>query len=296
MDRRVSFGTIHIVEWLRRGNPTTGEGADRPTGHETYLELKSLLDTVEPRVEVDFHAVSSSAGFLACLRSIEDDFHVSGRVPLLQIETHGDEAGIGISDIDGLTWPELMKALTPLNQATGVRLPVVLAACHGIWGIKMSQPMERSPFLFLVGPNRIVSPGEVVRGMRAFYQGIFRHKDGTRAMQMLNSIVDPDRATFAIFTAEKLFRDVWDTYFEMTSTETQIAARVERAVAVAQRSQSPAELARFRASMRDYILDYEARFEESRRHFFFVDLYPANDARFNLVLQPAESSSGTADA
>lgn len=296
MERRVSFGKIHIVEWLKLANPKTGEDADRPTGHETYLELKSLLDRVEPPVEVAFHVVSSRAGFLARLQGIEEDFRVSRRVPLLQIETHGDEDGIGMSEVDGLTWPELMKALTPLNEATGVRLPVVLAACHGIWAIKMSQPMERSPFLFVIGPNRIVRPGEVVRGMRAFYQGIFRHKDGTRAMQMLDNIVDPDRATFGIFTVEKLFRDVWDTYFAMTSTEAQVAARVERAVAQAQHSHSPAELAHFRANMRDHILDYKARFEESRRHFFFVDRYPANDARFNLVLQPAELSDGIADA
>jgi hypothetical protein len=40
--------------------------------------------------------------------------------------------------------------------------------------------------------------------------------------------------------------------------------------------------------MRAYVLDYEARFEESRRHCFFIDLFPTNDARFNLVLTPAE--------
>lgn len=38
--------------------------------------------------------------------------------------------------------------------------------------------------------------------------------------------------------------------------------------------------------MRNYILDYPARFEESRRHFFMVDLYPHDDARFNLIVGP----------
>jgi len=35
-----------------------------------------------------------------------------------------------------------MAALTPLNQVTGVRLPVIMAACEGIWGIKMAQAMQ----------------------------------------------------------------------------------------------------------------------------------------------------------
>jgi hypothetical protein len=38
--------------------------------------------------------------------------------------------------------------------------------------------------------------------------------------------------------------------------------------------------------MRNYILDHPARFEESRRHFFMIGLYPENAGRFNLVATP----------
>ena len=34
------------------------------------------------------------------------------RVPLIQVETHGDRDSMGLSDEDGLTWQELMGALT----------------------------------------------------------------------------------------------------------------------------------------------------------------------------------------
>jgi hypothetical protein len=149
--------------------------------------------------------------------------------------------------------------------------------------------MERSPFLALLGPNRPVSPGEIVRGMRAFYRGVFEHKDGTRAVQMLNNIVDPDRTTFGFFNVEQLFRrQVWDGCLADTSTEERVAARVEQAVVTAQakRPRSSPELAGLRVYMRNYILDHPARFEESRRHFFMIDLYPENAARFNLVLTP----------
>jgi hypothetical protein len=227
---------------------------------------------------------------MARLKRIETDVRVTRRVPLLQIETHGDaEHGIGLSDDDGLTWPELMVALTPLNQATGVRLPVVLAACHGIWGIKMAQPMARSPFMALIGPKRAVKPGEVVRAVRGFYQGIFEHRDGTRAMQLMNSLVDPDRITFDVFNVEQLFRDVWEYYLADASTEERISERVEQATAraVLKRERTSTELENFRRYMRSYILDHPARFEESRRHFFMVDLFPENDARFNLVLATA---------
>lgn len=157
MEDRLSFSKIHIIEWLKPANRKTGEDGDRRTGEETYRELKTMIPASGSRMDVILHRVSSRASFINRLGRIEEDFRASRKVPLLQIETHGDDdKGIGPSEDDGLTWPELMEALTPLNLATGVRLPV-----------------ERSPFLALLGPNRKVYPGEVVRGMRAFYRSIF---------------------------------------------------------------------------------------------------------------------------
>jgi len=248
-----------------------------------------LIDENRSPVEATLHRVSSRASFLARLDRIREDLRSSRRLPLLQIETHGDDDGIGISDENGLTWSELMEALTPLNQATRVRLPVVLAACNGIWGIKMAQPMQRSPFMALLGPNRKVSEGEIVRGMREFYRGILEFKDGTRALQMLNNTVDPDKNTFGIFNVEQLFESVWNNYLEDASVEQVVAERVEQAVerAKAKRPRSAAELAHFRPYVKNYMLDHPARFEESRRLFFMIDLYPENDARFQLKLSPA---------
>jgi hypothetical protein len=130
--------------------------------------------------------------------------------------------------------------------------------------------------------------------MCSFYRGVFEHNDGNRAMRMLNDIVDPDKATFGIYNCEKLFTDVWNGYFEQTATEQQVEERVDVLVARAraERSELPREeVARIRAFARDYILDHPARFEESRRHFFMIDLYPENAARFNLVAAPAEPES-----
>jgi hypothetical protein len=137
------------------------------TNHLPSPPIDRRLSPADSReTERDFEAVpvGSRAASIARLRKIQADFRVNRRVPLLQIETHGHaDEGIGVSEDDWLTWPELMVALTPLNQATSDRLPIVLAPCHGIWDIKMAQPMERSPFMALIGPKRDVYPGEVVR-------------------------------------------------------------------------------------------------------------------------------------
>src|SRR6185295_11898719 len=98
----------------------------------------------------------------------------------------------------------------------------------------------------------------IVRGMRAFYRGVFEHKDGSRAMEMLNNIVDPDRTTFDIFNCEQLFRDVWEGYFADSIDEKQIDARVERALELAEAKgrRSESERAGLRVYMRSYILDH----------------------------------------
>ena len=183
-----------------------------------------------------------------------------------------------------------MGALIPLNQMTGMRLVVVLASCWGIWGIKMAQPVGRAAFLALIGPNRAMDEGEIAPAMQAFYRSLFRHQNGNRAIQAMNEVVDSTKATFGAFNAERLFTDVYNGYLEATSTEADVAKRVDGWVARARAERGilpPEEIEHIRGFARDYILNYDERFEECRRHFFMVDLFPENDARFNLALELA---------
>ena len=71
------------------------------------------------------------------------------------------------------------------------------------------------------------------------------YSDGTRAMRMLNGIVDPDKTTFGIYNCEQLSRSVWDWYLESLSTEAQVQERVDHALAEAikKRPRTEAELA-----------------------------------------------------
>jgi hypothetical protein len=159
----------------------------------------------------------------------------------------------------------------------------------------MAQPVERAPFLALLGPNRKVYPGEAVRGMTAFYRGVFMHKSGDRAMQLLNNIVDPNRTTFGIYNCEKLFMDVWNGYLEEVAKPGVAEARVDRMMTMGRLTYGPLppqEEMLARQRMHDFISDQPARFEESRRHFFMIDLFPENAARFNLTVTPvAEQAS-----
>jgi hypothetical protein len=291
MDDKLWFGTVHILEWLPNG--------DRRTGRELYDEIEPMALLSTPSVRVTYHRIATRNEFIATLRKIEDDFRVTGRLPLLQIETHGlyadqemkDNVGICSMADDTLLWSELMQELVPLNQLTGLRLFMVMASCSGIWGIKMAQPVGRAPFLAILGPNRDVMPDEVAKACVAFYRTIFQKGTGNTALDAMNAAVAPKPRTFGIFNAEKLFTDVYEGYLAQASKPGNVEARVDRMMARGHEDYGPlplAETERVRRMMLDYILDHPARFEEHRRHFFMIDLYPDNDARFNLRLERQE--------
>lgn len=194
----VFVGKVQIIEWLRAG--------DRRTGWELFGEVEPMGIMSTPRVEVAFHRVGTRAEFIATLRCIEDEFRSTRRLPLLHIETHGSDYGIGISEDECFTFAELMDQLIPLNGLTGLRLLVILAACEGIWAIKMLQPAARSAALAIIGPNRVMQDDELATGLQTFYREMFRQRSGNRAIQAMNDAIDPTRMTFGAFHAELLFK------------------------------------------------------------------------------------------
>ena len=109
-DHPLVFGKIHVIEWLWSINPKTGD-PDRCTGKEVHSAIAEML-AANPGVPVQlaFYQVSSRSSFLAYLKSIEEECRITGKTPLLHIDSHGDEDGIGLTQDDGLSWVEFMKA------------------------------------------------------------------------------------------------------------------------------------------------------------------------------------------
>jgi len=197
MDSRLYFGKVHIVEWL--------QADDLRTGRALLDELEPMGLSSNPRVDVSFVRIQDREEFIATLHSIAADFRSSGRLPLLHVETHGSPEGIGSTENDQLTWPELMSQLIPLNQLTGLRLWVVLAACEGIWGLKMAQPVERAAFLALLGPNRTITAGHLEVAVQRFYRTLFLNGNGNAAIDAMNATLLPEPVAFGIVNAEVLF-------------------------------------------------------------------------------------------
>lgn len=288
MDAALYFGKIYIIEWLAKG--------DAKTGWDLFGEVQPLGLMTKPRVDVQFTQVQSKAELIATIRGICDDFRITKKLPLLHIETHGFENGIGATRDDHILWPELMRELIPLNQLTQLRLWVVLAACEGWWGLKMAQPATRAAFLALLGPKSEISAGDLSKAVQVFYRSIFAHGDGNVAFAAMNDAVDPKQPTFGIVNAEMLFKLVYGEFLKSAAED--LSARIERIVAI--------EVAKFKATKggmwrhevdqaremaRGHVHAFDAQFFHFRSQFFFIDLVPANEQRFPFTLDDCRKAA-----
>jgi hypothetical protein len=285
MDARIFIGKVHIIEWLRPG--------DRRTGWELYGEVEPMGIMSNPRVDVAFHQVATRATFIDTLRRIENEYRATGRLPLLHVETHGSDEGIGISNSEGFTFGELMNELIPLNGLTGLRLLVVMAACEGIWAIKILQPATRSAALAIIGPNRVMKDHELACGLQTFYREMFAHRHGDRAIQAMNDVIDPTRMTFGALHAELLFKQVYRGFMAQMCNDPAISRRLDAMMVRWQaqaridfgRELSPQQMDRARALARQELESHERHFAAFRHEYFWIDQFPENDARFPVTLQ-----------
>ncbi len=149
MDNRLVIGRVHIVEWLNTG--------DDDTGRKLFDELQQLGAVSEPNVEVDFHRVDWAGHLLGLLMAFTEQYRTEKRTPILHLETHGNQGGIG-ADGQAVSWRDLAEALVPLNRLTSLNLVVVLAACWGFYGTSMLRPsFGPAPFRGLMSRRRSCS-------------------------------------------------------------------------------------------------------------------------------------------
>ena len=286
MDNRLTLGIVHVVEWLRPG--------DAKTGWELFGELEPIGIASKPEVPVKFWRVSMRQEFVDLLPQFEQIFRDTGRIPVLHIETHGDANGIGISAAERIDWPDLMELFIPFNRLTRLNLVVILAACEGFWGVQMLQPARNAAaFRGLLGPNRKVSARELSDACLAFYRTALRQLNGDSAIKAMNDAVDTTKETFWTISPETAFKVVFKNFIETQCTPQAIEERLNRIEVngLAQRRAAglpdmfAKDIERARKLAREKLCDHRGRFEEMRREFFYINLYPENDQRFDIKFE-----------
>jgi hypothetical protein len=280
----VEIGAIHIVESLPKGDIKTGE--------LLYPQVDSIVRESRPGLKVHFWREPTPQALLDRLRHIASDTRMTGRAPILHLETHGNiDHGLRTTVERYVSWDDLKRPLADINEACGLNLLVVVAACDGGGLTAVLQAHERAPVGGLVGPFGEVKVGDMENAMRAFYRTLLTTTDGPAAVAAMNAEVRRTTSRFTLVDAETFFALVMRDYFERLCTDEEISRRavdvieVEKLRAEEEGRVVPPEVpATFPSFHAARVRDRRQIFDSARRVFFMENLYPGHATRFKVSL------------
>lgn len=242
-------------------------------------------------MKVAYHPVDGRDLLRAVLLAIVSEAQ-AGHFPLIHIEAHGAQRaagrastspGLELSSGEVIRWTEIAPFLIEINRATRLRLLVCVATCFGADIATLVRPTDRAPARMLIGPKDSISMGVLETGTNTFYRSLLQKGDGGQALREMNEATNN---AFFPFSAEWLFLQILEGYFNEHTTPEQVAIRAERVVAhmvLNGASGSHAEMAR--RQMHAFLSDRKMVFDTQYRHFFFVDVHPEISERFRMTFE-----------
>jgi len=280
-----SVGQVWILESVRPGDFRAGE---RLTD-----DLAGILDGASARVPVEFRKLVSALELMTALDDLAASVAATGLSPILDIECHGNQSGLQLTDGSFLRWDEIKPKLEAINLASRFNLILMLGCCNGAYFASTTRLAERSAFCAYVGPTNSVAAGTLYDGFLAFYRSLFTDRDLTLAVRNLRAAAGNLPSICA--TAMGFFRMSMAAYIRNWTTDQQLEARAQAIAAAGRSLLSVPEIAQ---RIRDH---GPVAFETFRRTYFAIDLFEENDARYPLtfeqvVLEAAGPDRGGPDA
>jgi hypothetical protein len=249
------------------------------SGRCLYEALEPLPAVLNLPIQIAYTSVPTRAAFEAFIGGTIDEI-AHGHTPVLHIECHGNDDGIGLANgRDFIAWEELRDYLAPLNVATRMNLMVSIAACYGVYAIKELLPSARAPFLAALSTDREAHPDELYRGFAAFYRTLLETLDGDQALQQIRH--NGPGAPFFFIDALAHFKLIYRNYLARMCTPKEYRRRALR-IQEEQR-ESGGRVADVDDIAKLLLANQQSDFERLWREHFLIDLYPGNAARFPVT-------------
>lgn len=264
----LQISKIAIVEWL-------GE-KDLRTGEELAKYVGALITDLGRPLQVQLYRCRDRGAFQAALETLALDA-TRGQLPFIHIETHGDwDTGLGISNNDEVTWDEAFGALAKVNVATGLQLPVFIAACEaaGIWTV--ANPNGPAPALIIFAPAETLDQSDLLNQTRTFYRVLINTLDIDEAYRAVKTLRMGLRE-MAPLTAETWFKHLVQTFInEHASGEGLLQSNLRQQRKLREEGISKG----IGAIRREYLLQLPKTMRRMFEAWFMVEKYPANAERF----------------
>jgi hypothetical protein len=275
--RSIRFNSLYIVQFL-------GPRDTEKTGEQLHSYLEPFCRDAE--INLGYLDVSTSTEFLAALVEIVEHVRKDGWGPLLHIETHAHESGLGASRTEVLPWSAITAPLTELNRLSRMNLLVTMAACHGLNLVRTLHPGDEAPLWGVLGPDNQVMPSDIRNGFRAFYRTLITSLDLKLALDELRNADSSWPETWKFQNAELFLAHLFGEYLEKHATDDELARRedaIVKALGTCGFGDSPA----LRSSIRTAYRDDSRTFDHLKRRFLMLYRFPENESRFPLDLEEA---------
>lgn len=264
------YNKIAIIQSLPKNN--------RPTGTRLCEDIEAVNDYYDLQLKIELHNIKTKNDFNNLLSKLANEARTAGLLPILHIETHGDEHGLQFSSGEQITWTEIKAPLTELNIQTKNNLFVTLAACKGAYLINVLGLTDRAPCCGLIGPTIDIHTCDVEH-YGIFYRELLTTGDGDGAAKLL---MESCPNSFYFTSVELFFKKVFKKYLVESCTKQAIKKRAlkmyEESKAITKQNKIPNQMRVFKQQLSNT----KKAFKIYKKRFFMIDLHPENKELFTL--------------
>lgn len=254
---------------------------DVPTSDDLLNFIRTSCHTHGHNVDFRSTRCASAAEFVSELRRIAVDCRRLGWMPLVHIETHGDEqSGLIFANGSELSWAELTSELREINLASDFNLLVVCTACYGFHCIGQIDILKEAPFYAVLAPTGVIDAGEIYATMYRFYQRALASRDLGQGFDALQETGLRDGYWFCI-GAEHWYERLVIGFAEKHCTEAGLQARAR---SIHRSLLKHSQFEHFGSIKRNLVrrMTHFLR-QEAYENFFALKEIPSNGQRFNTV-------------
>lgn len=206
-----------------------------------------------------------------------------GNYPILHIEAHGNEEGLGLANGEIIGWKDLSAPLIRLNELLRAQLIVTVAACSGGLMARTAAESVRAPFLAVLGPSTEIWDNELYADYCQFYFEYDKTRSITKARWAMNSFKTATQ-DYYFSTAMNIFTQF--AHYRNAQPESP-GDRRKRMIEIAKRmaAKDPTiDVQEMEALLVEQFPDQRAFDLDLWNRFMFIDRYPENSHTFPFPL------------
>lgn len=181
---------------------------EKQTGKELHDVTIKYIQFEKPSLENDFYDVNNKNEFFEVLNKIIIIAKEENKFFFLHFETHGNDEGIGLKNGELVSWFELLPIFRELNILYKNNLSIHLAVCEGNSLIRAIDPLDRSPFAFIVGSFEKIYNYDILNAFEVFYKSFFIDFNLINAFQQMKSV--SHKSDFSIISAWQIIDMISD--------------------------------------------------------------------------------------